>query len=396
MALLTHADPKMTMRSEAFSIRGDHRKTLTPPMVADYGLLAAAFALLGLGLIMVYSTTGILGQERFGDSLFFAKRQAFSAVIGLALATMLLYLPPRLIFRFSPWAYPLTLLLLLLPMIPGIGDQAGGATRWVSFGGFRFQPGELAKLSAVVFIAGYLARQEQRLATFTSGLVVPLGMLFPVLCLYLLKPDFGSSVVLTAIVLMMIACAGAPLRYLAGVGVLAALAAAALVLTSPYRLARIVSFLSPWEDPKGSGYQLIQSLIAVGSGEVSGVGIGASQQKLFFLPAAHTDFIFAVIAEELGFVGAVFVVLLFAVVLWRGLVIASRMAEDVFSFSLSLGLTLLLVLPALLNVGIAIGLLPTKGMVLPFVAYGGSSLIASLAALGLLLGVGRHFRRTRS
>lgn len=396
MALLTHADPKMTMRSEAFSILGEHKRNLTPPMVADYGLLAAAFALLGLGLIMVYSTTGILGQERFGDSLFFAKRQAFSAAIGLALAAILLNLPPRLIFRLSPWAYPLTLLLLLLPMIPGVGDQAGGATRWVSLGGFRFQPGELAKLSAVVFIAGYLARQEQRLASFTSGLVVPLVMLFPVLCLYLLKPDFGSSVVLTAIVLMMIACAGAPLRYLAGVGVLAALAAAALVLTSPYRLARIVSFLSPWDDPKGSGYQLIQSLIAVGSGEVSGVGIGASQQKLFFLPAAHTDFIFAVIAEELGFVGAVFVVFLFAVLLWRGLVIASRTADDVFSFSLSLGLTMLLVLPALLNVGIAIGLLPTKGMVLPFVAYGGSSLIASLAALGLLLGVGRHFRRTRS
>jgi cell division protein FtsW len=365
-------------------------------MVADYGLLAAAFALLGLGLVMVYSTTGILGQERFNDSLFFAKRQAISAAIGVLCAAVLLYSPPRLIFRLSPWAYPLTLLLLLLPMIPGVGDHAGGATRWVSLGGFRFQPGELAKLTTVIFIAGYLARQEQRLSGFLSGIVVPLAMLLPILCLYLLNPDFGSTVVLSLIVLAMIACAGAPLRYLAGVGGIAVLAASALVLTSPYRLARIVSFLSPWEDPKGSGYQLIQSLIAVGSGEVSGVGIGASQQKLFFLPAAHTDFIFAVIGEELGFLGTVFVVLLFLVILWRGLVIASRMAEEVFLFSLALGLTLLLVLPAFLNVGIAIGLLPTKGMVLPLVAYGGSSLIASLSALGLLLGVGRHFRRSRS
>ncbi len=371
----------------------EYSPDLKPPMVADYLLVAAAIVLLSFGLVMVYSTTGVLGQERFGDSLYFAKRQAGAALLGTLLAVILVRIPVKVFKSLSGWAYPATLLLLLLPMIPGLGDQAGGATRWVSFAGVRFQPGELAKLSFVLFLAGYLSRQEHRLNQFMGGIAVPLGMLIPVAALFLVKPDFGSTVVLTTIALVMIACAGARIGYLCGIGALVLSAGVMLVMTSPYRMARIVSFLSPWQDPKGSGYQLIQSLIAIGSGEVAGVGIGASQQKLFFLPAAHTDFIFAVIAEELGFVGCLFVLVLFALLLWRGLTIASRMADDVFSFSLATGLTLLLVLPALLNVGIASGLLPTKGMVLPLVAYGGSSLIASLATIGALLALSRHFHR---
>jgi len=372
----------------------DYAEELRPPVLSDYLLAAATVVLLGLGLLMVYSTTGVVAGERFGDSLYYAKRHAVAVLLGLFLGAIATRLPLKVVRQISPWCLPITIFLLALPMIPGLGDNAGGATRWVSIGGMRFQPGEISKLTFVLFMAGFLARHEHKLQSFKQGIMMPLLLLAPVAVLYLVKPDFGSAAVLTLVVVVMIACAGARLTYLAGIGVLLTAGAAALVVTSPYRMSRIVSFLSPFSDAQGKGYQLIQSLIAIGSGEVNGVGIGASQQKLFFLPAAHTDFIFAVISEELGFAGALFVIAVFSVVLWRGLEIASRWADDTFCFSLALGLTLLIVLPAFLNMGVTTGLLPTKGMVLPLVAYGGSSLIASLFGIGLLLGLARHFQRT--
>lgn len=359
------------------------------PHRLDMQLLGVVLALLGFGLLMVYSTSCVLGEEKFGDPLYFVKRQGVAVLLGLVLLYALCHVPLGLLQRLSPWCLAASLALLVLPMVPGIGESAGGAKRWVYLMGLRFQPGEFSKLLFIVFLAGYLARQEDRLHTFVKGIALPFGLMGLVGLLYILKPDFGSVVVLGAITLIMALTAGSRLRHILIGAVVCATAAVMLVAISPYRLKRIVAFLSPFDDPAGKGYQLIQSLIAIGAGGPAGVGLGASQQKLFYLPASHTDFIFAVISEELGLAGASLVLAAVAVILWRGISIAWRQAEDVFAFSLAIGLTGLIVIPALLNVGVVTGLLPTKGMVLPFIAYGGSSLITSLAAVGLLLAISR-------
>ncbi|NMC61638.1 MAG: putative lipid II flippase FtsW, partial [SAR324 cluster bacterium] len=291
--------------------------------------------------------------------------------------------------KLSPIGLVLSVLLLVLPLVPGMGDRAGGATRWVNLGILRFQPGEFVKLSFVVFLAGYFFRHEEKIPGFLWGMFKPLFFAAIVALLYLLQPDFGSAAVLMVVTLAMALAAGVRLRYIMICGVLSLFALGALIFISPYRMARVTSFLSPWEDPSGKGYQLIQSLIAVGSGQWTGVGLGSSQQKLFFLPAAHTDFIFSVIGEELGFVGSTVLILAFLYFLYRGLKLAGSVAGDTFSYTLAVGLTSLIALPALLNVGVAIGVLPTKGMVLPLVGYGGSSLLVCLMAVGILLAIWR-------
>ncbi len=338
---------------------------------------------------MVYSTTGIISQEHFGDPFYYLKRQIVAATIGIVLMFLASRVSAEKLREISAVFLPITLVLLALTLVPGLGDRAGGAQRWVGVGPIRFQPGEFAKLTFVIFMAGYLARHEGKLQTFSHGIVKPALIVAATGALFLIQPDFGSTVIIAMVTLCMGAVTGVRLIYLlmgAGIG---ALSLASLVVLSPYRLKRIVSFLSPWSDASGKGYQLIQSLIAIGSGQLTGVGLGESKQKLFFLPAAHTDFIFSMVSEELGFIGGAVLLMLFLVFLWRGVRLASRMADDAFCFSLSVGLTMLIVIPALLNIGVVSGVLPTKGMVLPLVGYGGSSLIASLIGVGLLLALAR-------
>jgi cell division protein FtsW len=239
-------------------------------------------------------------------------------------------------------------------------------------------------------MAGFFARHESRIPSFIHGIVKPFLLVGMVAALLLMQPDFGSSAVIIVVVLAMALASGVRLGYMGLCSVVVALILGILVAISPYRMMRVVSFLSPFSDASGKGYQLIQSLIAVGSGEVWGVGLGSSQQKLFFLPAAHTDFIFAVISEELGFVGGLCIIAAFLVILWRGLLLAKGVRGDTFLFALAVGLTMMIVAPALLNVGVVIGVLPTKGMVLPLVGYGGSSLMACMAVVGLLIGIKRE------
>jgi len=352
------------------------------------GLLTLGLA--AFGLVFLYSTTGLQSQEKMGDALYFVKRQGFAVGLGALAMFLASRLSSRSLQRIAPVLLPAAIVLLILPLVPGLGDSAGGAQRWINLGGVRFQPGEFSKLLCVVFMASFLARHESRLSEFISGLVKPALLILPVAVLYLLQPDFGSTVVVVACTLCMAAATGMRIRYLVIGCALIALGFALLIVVSPYRMHRIMSFLSPWEDASGKGYQLIQSLIALGTGQFTGVGLGASQQKLFFLPAAHTDFIFAVIAEELGFLGCVGVVAAYVVLLWRGLRIAKRVADNTFAFALAVGLTALIVVPALLNMGVVTGLLPTKGMVLPLLGYGGSSIITSMIAVGLLLGIARQ------
>jgi len=369
---------------------------LKAPFSLDAVLLSSTLLLVGFGLLMLYSTTGSVSHERFGDSYFFVRRQGIAAILGVFAMLVCTWLRPNLLRRLSPYLIFVSVLLLLLPLIPGISGHAGGASRWVNLFGFRFQPGEFVKLFFVIFLAGYLSRREGTLHTFRQGVLIPGLLVGLVAGLFLLQPDFGSTALMVCITIAMIMSAGARLRYVIYGGIASAFALGALVVFSPYRMRRIFSFLSPEQDPTGSGYQLMQSLIAVGSGQFSGVGLGASQQKLFFLPAAHTDFIFSVIAEELGFIGSLALIVFFLVFFWRGMQIARSWADDTFVFSLTVGLTLLIALPAFLNIGVSIGMLPTKGMVLPLVSYGGTSLVACLMTVGLLLSCARYLRIKKS
>jgi cell division protein FtsW len=374
----------------ASSIATGRFRELKAPSPVDYILISTVLLLVGFGLVMVYSTTGIVSQEKMGDALYSAKRQGLSALLGLGLMFTCMRVPLRFVRAVSPYLFAVSIFLLALPLLPGISDRAGGASRWVKFGPIRFQPAEFVKVCMVIFMAGFFARHEAKISSFFNGIIKPFGLVGMAAALLLMQPDFGSSAVIIVVVLAMALASGVRLSHMLFCSVVVAIVMGILVAISPYRMMRVVSFLSPFADASGKGYQLIQSLIAVGTGQVWGVGIGGSQQKLFFLPAAHTDFIFAVVSEELGFIGGLTVIFAFLVILWRGLLLAKSVRGDTFLFALAVGLTMMIVAPALLNVGVVIGVLPTKGMVLPLVGYGGSSLMACMAVVGLLIGIKRE------
>jgi cell division protein FtsW len=374
----------------ASSLSTGRFRELKAPSPIDYVLIFTVLLLVGFGLVMVYSTTGIVSQEKMGDALYSAKRQTVSALLGLGLMFACMRVPLKLIRAVAPYLFAVSIFLLALPLLPGIADRAGGASRWVRLGPVRFQPAEFVKVCMVVFMAGFFARHEAKISSFFHGIIKPFSLVGAAAALLLMQPDFGSSAVIIVVVLAMALASGVRFAHLLFCTAVVAVVMGTLVFISPYRMMRVVSFLSPFADASGKGYQLIQSLIAVGTGQVWGVGLGGSQQKLFFLPAAHTDFIFAVISEELGFVGGIMIISAFMLILWRGLLLAKAVRGDTFLFALAVGLTMMIVAPALLNIGVVIGVLPTKGMVLPLVGYGGSSLIACLGVVGLLLGIKRE------
>lgn len=361
--------------------------------VSDKVLLLSILIVVLFGLLMVYSTTAVVAAEKLGDGYYYVKRQAVAALVGIFILWLSSNLNLAKLKGVTRYFLPISVILLILVFVPGLGMKGGGALRWVGLGPIRFQPVELVKVLMIFFVSGYLARNSENLHEFKRGLLIPLFSLASVWVLLLAQPDFGSSAVLGIIAIALIFACGGSLKYILGGAGLMALAGAILVVASPYRMKRIFAFLDPFKDSSGQGYQLIQSLVAIGNGGITGLGIGESQQKLFFLPAAHNDFIFAVIGEELGFIGCVVLLILFGVILWRGIMITRKLAGDTFYFSVGLGLTMLLTLPALLNMGVALGLLPTKGLALPLVSYGGSSLISSLFVAGLLLSLGRVAER---
>jgi cell division protein FtsW len=378
------SDPLFT-----YGISREISRTKAPIHAYEPILITLSVILICFSLIMVYSTTGVVALEKFGDSYFYVKRQAISACIGFALMFIASRINIQWLKKISPYFFYICLGLLLATYLPGIGDRAGGAQRWLNLGIVRFQPGEFVKVLFIIFIASLIAKSEGRLSEFFTGIIKPFLFVGAICALFLKQPDFGSSAIISIVTLGLIAASGARIRYLALLFCGLVVTAAALVVMSPYRMKRVTSFLQPWADPAGSGYQLIQSLIALGSGDIGGVGLGSSQQKLFFLPAAHTDFIFAVIGEELGMIGCLILMSVFFLFFVRGIILAGRVAEDTFSFCLILGMTLLIVVPAMLNAGVVTGVLPTKGMVLPLVGYGGSSIISCLGGIGLILAVVR-------
>ena len=353
----------------------------------DFPLLAGCLALLGLGLVMITSASSEVAAALSGNPLYHMVRHLIYLVIGFAAALITLLVPMALWQRFSGTLLLLAFVLLILVLLPGIGREVNGAKRWIGFGLFNLQPSELAKLFTVMFIAGYLVRRQTEVREKLTGFIKPMLVLGPIAVLLLAEPDFGATVVLVGSCIAMLFLGGINLlRFIplvAGV-----LALGALVMTSQaYRMKRLTNFLDPWAEQFGDGYQLSQALIAFGRGEWFGVGLGNSIQKQFYLPEAHTDFVFAVLAEELGMLGALITVGLFVFVSVRALYIGlwAEKAKQFFSAYVAYGLSFLWIGQVLINIGVNVGLLPTKGLTLPFLSYGGSSLVICCVSLALLL-----------
>ena len=356
-------------------------------VTAGDGLLwGAAIALFVLGLVMVASASIDIADRNQGQPLYFLGRQLMYALTALALGYGLLCLPLAVVERLGGPLLLAGLVLLVVVLIPGVGREINGSARWLSLGFANLQPSEFMKLFMIVYLAGYLVRRADEVRSAAWGFFKPILVLILMGLLLLLEPDFGAAAVITATAMGMMFLGGVPLWQfgvlILGVGG----GLAALAISSPYRLERITAFLDPWAHPFDSGFQLTQALIAFGRGEWFGVGLGNSVQKLFYLPEAHTDFLFAVLAEELGLVAAVGVILLFAVIIWRAFVIGrgAERAGRPFAAHLAYGCGIWLGGQAFVNIGVNMGLLPTKGLTLPLMSYGGSSLLVSVMTVALL------------
>jgi cell division protein FtsW len=359
---------------------------MTKARRTDILLLMVTLMLVAIGLAMVYSTSAVVGHERYGDSLYFLRRQLAWAALGLLVMGTAWYVPYRSQQRLILPLLLVSLVALSLVLVPGIGKEVGGARRWLALGPFSLQPSELAKYALIVYSAYMCADLHSKRQGRDWRFGSTLGLLCVCCGLIFLQPDLGGAVVLAAAVGLLLIIAGLPWRYI-GYALAAGIPTMIYAIVyEPYRMQRLMSFLQPDKDPQGAGYQAIQSLLALGRGGLWGAGLGRGQQKLFYLPEAHTDFIFAAIGEELGFLGAAGLVCLFVVLLWRILVIAIECREP-FGTLLGLGVFLLLAVQIVMNVGVVLGLLPTKGLPLPLISLGGSNLVVSLLAIGTMLSI---------
>jgi cell division protein FtsW len=361
----------------------------------DAQLVIAVLVLVGLGLVMVASASISIATRELGDPLYYFWRQSVFVAIGLALMLAATRIPLETWHRASPVLLGIGALLLMLVFIPGIGREVNGSMRWVSLGPLNLQPSEPMKLFMVLYLAGYLVRRGELVRNTMGGFIRPMSMLAVIGVLLLLEPDYGATVVLFTTALGMLFLGGVPFWSFLGWAAFIALSMGVVVMAAPYRVERMLTFLNPWADPFGSGFQLTQALIAIGSGEWFGVGLGSSVQKLFYLPEAHTDFLFAVLAEELGMIGVLVVILLFTFIVWRAIAIGSRAerAGHGYGAHLAYGVGLLIGLQAFVNIGVNMGILPTKGLTLPLMSYGGSSLVVNCFALGLVMRVDHELRR---
>ena len=361
----------------------------------DYWLVGSGLAILFLGLIMVGSASVSVAERELGAPFYYLWRQLLFTGMGLLLAIIVVRVPMRIWQELGPALMILNLLLLALVFIPGLGHSANGSTRWISIGSFHLQASEIVKLFSVIYLSGYLVRHNESVRTTFAGFLRPLGLLVVIAVLLLLEPDFGAAAVLIATAVAMMWLAGVRVSQFMLLILAVAAALALLVYTSEYRMHRLTAFLNPWADPYNSGFQLTQALIAFGRGEWLGVGLGSSVQKLFYLPEAHTDFLFAVLAEELGLVGVVVVIGLFTVLIVRALRIgrAAENRERPFAGYVAYGIGTWIGLQAFINMGVNMGVLPTKGLTLPFMSYGGSSIIVMCVAMALLIRVDYETRR---
>jgi cell division protein FtsW len=334
----------------------------------DWGIIASVIFLSSMGVLMVYSTSSVFALEKFGDSSYFLKRHAIYLSLGFAVMIILMKLNYSVLRGLVYPAYVIGLVILALVLIPGVSKEIGGARRWINLGIWSFQPAEIAKFLLIFYLSYSLMKKKEKMDTFLIGFVSHLVIAGSYIILILLEPDFGMSTILLIVLFGMLFIGGVNMRYLAFSSFVA---------------------VNPWKDPLGSGYQAVQSFTAFGLGGIQGTGLGDSTQKLLFLPEAHTDFIFSIIGEELGFIGVVLIIFGFGFLMIRGIRIALR-APDLFGCYLVFGCIMLVTLQAGVNMAVAVGLFPTKGLTLPFISYGGTSLVSSLAAMGIVLSVSRH------
>ncbi len=373
----------------AFSKNWSWRYRLTSPWLGDPWLLGAVGLLLLLGLMMALNTTYFLSLNKTGAPFYLFERQLLSVLLGLAAMAILASLPTEWLKQASFAVFVCGILLLIAVWVPGLGVVRGGARRWLKFGPLTIEPAELTKLGWVFFLAERLSRYQYRLNDFRRGLM-PLLAVFALLALITLEqPDFGATVVLALILLAMCFAAGVPVAHLGAAGGALSLFMTYQAFHKAYRARRLLGFAHPWETARSAGFQLVQSLIAIGAGGKWGVGLGAGRQKMFYLPQAHSDFVFAVVGEELGLAGVLLVVSLFGTITVRGMRLARR-HNDSFASLLATGMTSLLTFQAVINMAVVTGLLPTKGLALPFLSYGGTAMVGSLAALGVLLNLSRQ------
>lgn len=359
----------------------------------DYTLITIVTLLLGIGLVMVYTSSTAIAEAETGNPFHYLQRQALWAVISLGSMFFFAAIAPWMWQKHSRTIMLVVLLLLIAVLIPGVGIYRLGARRWLGIGGQTVQPSEFAKFGFIIFLADYLARNFREVPQFWRGLVPPLVALGVTFGLIMLEPDLGTSMTLAGTAYLMFFAAGADLKHLGSLAALGAAGIFVLARIDPERWSRITTYLDPFnsETATTSGYQIIQALLAFGSGGLFGLGLGRSRQKFFYLPERHTDMIYAVLGEELGFIGAVLVLLLFAAFAWRGYRIAIQ-APDRFSSLLAVGVTSLIVLQAAMNIAVVTATIPTTGIPLPFLSYGGSSLLITLSGVGILLGVSRYSR----
>jgi len=367
---------------------------LKTPIRLDPVLLAIVTTLLFGGLVVLASASISISDSTTNDPFFYVSRQAVAALLGGAAGFTCLFIPMRFWLSAGPLMLLIAFALLIVVLVPGIGYSANGSTRWIRLGVMNLQASEPARLCLMIYLAGYLVRQNKSIRERFSGFLKPILVLVFASCLLLLEPDFGAAVVLIATAFAMMFVAGARFRDFSVFAGLAVIAAALLVMTKEYRLERLTGFMDPWADPFDTGFQLTQSLIAIGRGEWFGVGLGDGVQKLFYLPDAHTDFVFAVFAEEFGLMGSFFLISLFAALLWRIFRIGMRAAnvERFFEAYLAIGIGTWLGLQAFINLGVNMGLLPTKGLTLPLVSYGRSSMIVAMISIGILFRINHELQ----
>lgn len=355
---------------------------------ADGSVLAVTVVLALIGLVMVFSASAVVAGNRFHDSIYYLKRQLAWLMFGFFLLQLAARLDYTVWRRMALPVLGLTAVLLVLVLMPSVGAVVKGARRWLRLGPISIQPAEMLKLAVVLYLAAYLVKKAERVREFGSGFLPPLIVVGLLAAPVLLQPDLGTVVLVGLVTVGLLFLGGARLSHVLTLVLVACPVAAALILGSSYRRQRLMTFLAPWKDPTDAGFQVTQSFLAFGSGGLFGVGLGEGRQKLFFLPEAHTDFVLALVGEELGLMGTAAILVLYAILVLKGFQIAAR-AREPFGRHLALGLTLLLGLQVLINAGVVTGLLPTKGMTLPLVSYGGSSLLVSLLGIGILLSISR-------
>ncbi|MGI6092588.1 MAG: stage V sporulation protein E [Veillonellaceae bacterium] len=359
------------------------------PKSPDFIIFFAVIALLAIGVVMVYSSSAVSAYVNFQDSYYFLKRQIIWVTLGLLAMILTMNIDYHAWRKLAKPVMLVTIVLLILVLIPGMGRVVNGARRWLGFGSLYMQPSEIAKLSMVLFCASSLALRQDRITSFVKGVLPQLLVLLVVFGLILKEPDLGTALAIGGTVFVLLFTAGAKISHLVSLGVAGVSGIIAAIIVEPYRMKRLLAFSDPWADPLDTGYHIIQSLYAIGSGGLFGVGLGRSREKFLYLPEPHTDFIFAILGEELGFIGTITVIILFFLFAWRGLKVAIS-APDIFGSLMAAGITTMIIIQALMNIAVVTASMPVTGIPLPFLSFGGSALIFTLSGVGILLNISRY------